>query len=182
MGGARFIRGNETQTSERRKTRWPIVGLSAWLYFSQRDGPETSAFSTTPPAANSRNSDDGRAVGTRTYSGETKIESKIASRFAHAVESTYSVMSTTPQPRAESGALDTGRLDEFFDRTGTIAALLRHSTTALVKRYAHLSPSHLKTAIEEVATYGNTTPNSNWNRDINRDSKAKSGREGCVSD
>ena len=27
---------------------------------------------------------------------------------------------------------------------GTIAALLRHSTTALVKRYAHLSPSHLK--------------------------------------
>ena len=31
---------------------------------------------------------------------------------------------------------------------GTIAALLRHSTTALVKRYAHLSPSHLKAAVE----------------------------------
>lgn len=37
---------------------------------------------------------------------------------------------------------------------GTIAALLRHSTTALVKRYAHLSPSHLKTAVEGVAVFG----------------------------
>jgi hypothetical protein len=37
---------------------------------------------------------------------------------------------------------------------GTIAALLRHSTTALVKRYAHLSPSHLKVAIEQVACFG----------------------------
>jgi hypothetical protein len=37
---------------------------------------------------------------------------------------------------------------------GTIAALLRHSTTALVKRYAHLSPSHLKTAVEGVAGFG----------------------------
>jgi transcriptional regulator with XRE-family HTH domain len=38
--------------------------------------------------------------------------------------------------------------------TGTIAALLRHSTTALVKRYAHLSPSHLKAAVEGVAGFG----------------------------
>lgn len=37
---------------------------------------------------------------------------------------------------------------------GTIAALLRHSTTALVKRYAHLSPSHLKAALEGVAEFG----------------------------
>lgn len=37
---------------------------------------------------------------------------------------------------------------------GTIAALLRHSTTALVKRYAHLSPSHLKAAVEGVAEFG----------------------------
>ncbi len=40
---------------------------------------------------------------------------------------------------------------------GTIAALLRHSTTALVKRYAHLSPSHLKAAVEGVAAFGRTT-------------------------
>ena len=33
----------------------------------------------------------------------------------------------------------------------TIAALLRHSTTALVKRYAHLSSSHLKTAAAQHA-------------------------------
>ncbi len=31
----------------------------------------------------------------------------------------------------------------------TMADLLRHSTTALVKRYAHLSPSYLKAAVEE---------------------------------
>jgi len=37
---------------------------------------------------------------------------------------------------------------------GTIAALLRHSTTALVKRYAHLSPSYLKAAVEGVAGFG----------------------------
>ncbi|MEP6958050.1 MAG: hypothetical protein ABI980_04920 [Nitrospirota bacterium] len=31
---------------------------------------------------------------------------------------------------------------------------MRHSTTALVKRYAHLSPSHLKAAVEGVAGFG----------------------------
>ncbi len=36
----------------------------------------------------------------------------------------------------------------------TIAALLRHSSTALVQRYAHLSHSHLKTAVEQVAAFG----------------------------
>ena len=37
---------------------------------------------------------------------------------------------------------------------GTIAALLRHSTTALVKRYSNLSPSHLKAAVEGVVGFG----------------------------
>jgi len=64
---------------------------------------------------------------------------------------------------------------------GTIAALLRHSTTALVKRYAHLSPSHLKTAVESVATFGNTTPISTRNRDKNRDNGTAEGKERCVS-
>ena len=36
----------------------------------------------------------------------------------------------------------------------TIAALLRHSGTGLVKRYAHLSPSHLQEAVEKVARFG----------------------------
>jgi integrase len=36
---------------------------------------------------------------------------------------------------------------------GTIASLLRHSTTALVSRYAHLGPSHLKQAVESVAAF-----------------------------
>ncbi len=37
---------------------------------------------------------------------------------------------------------------------GTIAALLRHSGTVLVKRYAHLTPSHLDAAVESVAAFG----------------------------
>ena len=41
---------------------------------------------------------------------------------------------------------------------GTIAALLRHSTTALVKRYAHLSGGHLKAAVEGVAAFGKKEP------------------------
>ena len=39
----------------------------------------------------------------------------------------------------------------------TIAALLRHSGTELVSRYAHLSPSHLQSAVEGVASFGNGT-------------------------
>jgi integrase len=35
-----------------------------------------------------------------------------------------------------------------------IAACLGHSTTALVRRYAHLSPSHLKRVVEKVSTFG----------------------------
>ena len=34
-----------------------------------------------------------------------------------------------------------------------IAACLGHSTTALVRRYAHLSPSHLKSVVERVSTF-----------------------------
>lgn len=41
---------------------------------------------------------------------------------------------------------------------GTIATLLRHCTTALVRRYAHLSPSHLHSAVELVATFGQSAP------------------------
>lgn len=41
----------------------------------------------------------------------------------------------------------------------TIAALLRHSTTSLVRRYAHLSPAYLKGAIEEVSSFGRVVPN-----------------------
>jgi hypothetical protein len=39
----------------------------------------------------------------------------------------------------------------------TIAALLRHSGTKLVERYAHLSPTHLKDAVEGVSFYGKPT-------------------------
>jgi integrase len=35
-----------------------------------------------------------------------------------------------------------------------IAACLRHSTTGLVKRYAHLSPTHLKGVMEKVSSFG----------------------------
>ncbi len=35
-----------------------------------------------------------------------------------------------------------------------IAACLRHSTTALVRRYAHLSPTHLQGVMERVSSFG----------------------------
>jgi len=40
----------------------------------------------------------------------------------------------------------------------TMAVLLRHSTTSLVKRYAHLSPAYLKAAVEEVSAFGKAEP------------------------
>jgi site-specific recombinase XerD len=39
----------------------------------------------------------------------------------------------------------------------TIAALLRHSGTDLVARYAHLSPTHLHGALEGVSGFGKAT-------------------------
>lgn len=38
--------------------------------------------------------------------------------------------------------------------SGAIAELLRHSGTSLVKRYAHLSDTHLRSEIEKVAAFG----------------------------
>ena len=40
---------------------------------------------------------------------------------------------------------------------GTIATLLRHSGTVLVRRYAHLSVSHLQDEIEKVSAFGKVT-------------------------
>lgn len=37
---------------------------------------------------------------------------------------------------------------------GTIATLLRHSGKVLVRRYAHLSVSHLQDEIEKVSAFG----------------------------
>ena len=37
---------------------------------------------------------------------------------------------------------------------GTIATLLRHSGTIMVRRYAHLSPAHLQNEVEKVAAFG----------------------------
>ena len=42
--------------------------------------------------------------------------------------------------------------------SSTIAELLRHSGLDLVRRYAHLSPTHLKAAVETVAQYGEQKP------------------------
>ena len=39
----------------------------------------------------------------------------------------------------------------------TIATLMRHSSTALVKRYAHLSPSYLQQHLEGVSSFGRAT-------------------------
>jgi hypothetical protein len=39
----------------------------------------------------------------------------------------------------------------------TVSTLFRHTTNALVRRYAHLSPSHLHSAVETVAVFGKET-------------------------
>jgi integrase len=39
-----------------------------------------------------------------------------------------------------------------------IASCLRHSGTSLVRRYAHLSPTHLRAVVERVSTYGKGGP------------------------
>ena len=46
------------------------------------------------------------------------------------------------------------RLAMGGQNASTIAELLRHSGLDLVKRYAHLSPSHMKQAVEGVASFG----------------------------
>ena len=51
-----------------------------------------------------------------------------------------------------------------------IASCLRHSTTALVKRYAHLSQTHLKGVMEKVSAFGQPVPN----RPISKESIEKS--------
>jgi integrase len=48
----------------------------------------------------------------------------------------------------------------------TIAALLRHSTTTLVKRYAHLSPSHLKAAVEGLTDFGKEQASKDLSKEV----------------
>lgn len=59
----------------------------------------------------------------------------------------------------------------------TIAALLRHSSTALVSRYAHLSPSHLQAAVEGVARFGNGTVTETGTAEERREGKPAEGVE-----
>lgn len=61
----------------------------------------------------------------------------------------------------------------------TIAALLRHSGTGLVQRYAHLSPSHLRGAVEGVSGFGKTPAqdsNQNGEASIQDGTVAKTGK------
>ena len=51
----------------------------------------------------------------------------------------------------------------------TIAALLRHSGTDLVARYAHLSPTHLQGALEGLAGFGKINTATNQTRDERRE-------------
>lgn len=50
------------------------------------------------------------------------------------------------------------RLAMGGQNASTIAELLRHSGLGLVKRYAHLSPGHMRQAVEAVACFGQESP------------------------
>lgn len=60
---------------------------------------------------------------------------------------------------------------------GTIAALLRHSGTVLVRRYAHLSPSHLQQEIEKVAAFGKPTADQQTKQHEERSIHREAARE-----
>ena len=74
----------------------------------------------------------------------------ILRRFRSAVQSANIAHTTWHDLRHTFAS----RLAMNGQREGTIAALLRHSTTSLVKRYAHLSPAYLKEAVEGISTFG----------------------------
>jgi integrase len=52
---------------------------------------------------------------------------------------------------------------------GTIATLLRHSGTILVRRYAHLSPSHLQNEVEKVAAFGKVADQQKGRKELTAD-------------
>ena len=62
---------------------------------------------------------------------------------------------------------------------GTIAALLRHSGTVLVRRYAHLSVSHLQDEIEKVSAFGKV---AGWQAGKNEPTAERSGTRESVGE
>ena len=61
-----------------------------------------------------------------------------------------------------------------------IAASLRHSGTTLVKRYAHLSPSHLKGVMEKVSAFGKPAGNGSEKAPIPSPTVTGTGTEGTL--
>ena len=60
---------------------------------------------------------------------------------------------------------------------GDIAASLRHSGTTLVKRYAHLSPSHLKGVMEKASAFGKPTEKDGQEGPISNGTGTRTGTE-----
>ncbi len=60
---------------------------------------------------------------------------------------------------------------------GDIAASLRHSGTALVKRYAHLSPSHLKGVMEKASAFGKPAEKDGQEGSISNGTVTRTGTE-----
>ena len=58
-----------------------------------------------------------------------------------------------------------------------IAAALRHSGTTLVKRYVHLSPSHLRGVMEKASTFGKPTGSGGKNGQISEPTVTGTGNE-----
>ncbi len=58
---------------------------------------------------------------------------------------------------------------------GEIAASQRHSGTAMVKRYAHLSPSHLKGVMEKASAFGKPTEKDSQDGPISNGTVTRTG-------
>ena len=65
---------------------------------------------------------------------------------------------------------------------GTIANLLRHSGTALVRRCAHLSPSYLQEAVEKVSSFGKVAKEPAKTSKTPAKQEPKSGEEGGAAE
>lgn len=58
-----------------------------------------------------------------------------------------------------------------------IASLLRHSSTALMRRYAHLSPSYLQDAFEKVSRFGKAETTAPAKSKVNQEPERMEGKE-----
>ena len=117
------------------------------------------------PSENPHNHIDQRNFTTRIF-GPAVVAAKLDKMTWHTLRHTFA-----------------SRLAMSNHTGGTIAACLRHSTDALVRRYAHLHPDYLAGALEDVARFGKRTETPSQARpegEMSNGTGPKTGTEGAM--